>query len=67
MTAFESLLAAKAFMHKSEVPLKSGVEPSRTVLCVDDELNVLAALRRLLQRHGYEVLLANSGEEGLQR
>jgi len=36
------------------------------VLCVDDEPNVLSALRRLLRRHGYEVLLANSGAEGLQ-
>lgn len=53
-------------MHESNGPRISGVEASRLVLCVDDEPNVLAALRRLLRRHGYEVLLAGSGAEGLQ-
>jgi response regulator RpfG family c-di-GMP phosphodiesterase len=36
-----------------------------TLLCVDDEANILNALRRLLRPHGYTVLTAGSGAEGL--
>ncbi|MTV40891.1 HD domain-containing phosphohydrolase [Duganella radicis] len=36
-----------------------------TVLCVDDEPNILAALRRLFRPAGYRVLLAESGAAGL--
>jgi len=38
---------------------------SRTILLVDDEVNVINALRRALRRDGYTILAANSGEEGL--
>ncbi|HRA62427.1 MAG TPA: EAL domain-containing protein, partial [Burkholderiaceae bacterium] len=37
----------------------------RTVLLVDDEPNVLAALKRLLRADGYRILSASSGQEGL--
>lgn len=37
----------------------------RTLLLVDDEENILAALRRLLRRDGYRILTANSGQAGL--
>jgi response regulator RpfG family c-di-GMP phosphodiesterase len=37
-----------------------------TLLCVDDDVRVLNALRRLLGLHGYHVLTAGSGEEGLE-
>jgi EAL domain-containing protein (putative c-di-GMP-specific phosphodiesterase class I)/FixJ family two-component response regulator len=37
----------------------------RTLLLVDDEANILAALKRLLRRDGYNILAANSGQEGL--
>jgi len=36
-----------------------------TVLCVDDEHNILASLRRLFRTQGYKVLTAESGQEGL--
>jgi len=36
-----------------------------TILCVDDEKNILSSLRRLLRPEGYEIQLANSGAEGL--
>lgn len=36
-----------------------------TILCVDDEANILASLRRMLRSSGYQVLTANSGREGL--
>ena len=37
----------------------------RTLLLVDDEPNVLAALKRLLRPDGYRILSASSGQEGL--
>ena len=39
----------------------------RTLLLVDDEDNIVAALKRLLRRDGYHVVTANSGAQGLQR
>jgi response regulator RpfG family c-di-GMP phosphodiesterase len=40
--------------------------PAFTILCVDDEANILSALRRLFRPHGYTVLVAGGGEEGLE-
>jgi len=40
-------------------------EPVR-ILCVDDERNVLRALERVFLDDDYEIVIANSGEEGLQ-
>ena len=37
-----------------------------TVLLVDDEPHVLSALRRLLRKEGWKLLLAGSGQEGLK-
>ena len=36
-----------------------------TILCVDDEPNILAALRRLFRTKGYEVLTADSARAGM--
>jgi response regulator RpfG family c-di-GMP phosphodiesterase len=41
------------------------VEPPWTILCVDDELNIVSALRRVFRHHSYRVFTANSGAEGL--
>jgi diguanylate cyclase (GGDEF)-like protein len=41
-------------------------KPPRTLLLVDDETNILSSLKRLLRRDGYQILLANSGQEGLE-
>lgn len=38
----------------------------RTLLLVDDEENITAALVRLLRRDGYTILRANSGKAGLE-
>jgi len=38
----------------------------RTLLLVDDEPNILKALKRLLRRDGYTILIAESGAEALQ-
>lgn len=40
-------------------------ERQRTLLLVDDEINILSSLKRLLRRDGYNILQANSGQEGL--
>ncbi|HCE09040.1 MAG TPA: hypothetical protein DEQ40_10640 [Oxalobacteraceae bacterium] len=39
---------------------------SRTLLLVDDEENILSALKRLLRRDGYSLLTANSAAQGLE-
>ncbi|MBI1834670.1 MAG: response regulator [Burkholderiales bacterium] len=36
------------------------------MLCVDDEPNILSSLRRLFRGKGYDVIVANSGQEGLE-
>lgn len=40
--------------------------PCRTLLLVDDEENVIKALRRALRHEGYQIHSANSGLEGLE-
>ncbi|MGE5385423.1 MAG: HD domain-containing phosphohydrolase [Betaproteobacteria bacterium] len=44
----------------------SKLERPWRLLCVDDEPNILSALRRLFRQSGYQVAVANSGAEGLQ-
>lgn len=39
---------------------------SHTLLCIDDEPNILSALKRLLRKESFKMLTANSGKEGLQ-
>ena len=41
-------------------------ENRHTVLCVDDEKNILRSLNRLLRKEDYRLLTASSGEEGLK-
>jgi diguanylate cyclase (GGDEF)-like protein len=38
---------------------------TRTLLLVDDEQNIISALRRLLRGSGFQILTANSGQAGL--
>jgi DNA-binding response OmpR family regulator len=40
---------------------------TKKVLIADDELNIVTALEFLLQRSGYEVMVAHNGDEALQR
>ena len=37
-----------------------------TVLCVDDEINILKAIKRVLHKQDYELLIAQSGAEALE-
>jgi diguanylate cyclase (GGDEF)-like protein len=45
---------------------QSGAAMERTLLLVDDEEDIGAALERLLRHDGYTILHANSGEQGLE-
>jgi response regulator RpfG family c-di-GMP phosphodiesterase len=40
-------------------------QPAATLLCVDDEANIVSALKRLFRPQGYRVLTALSGADGL--
>jgi DNA-binding NtrC family response regulator len=40
--------------------------PNNSILLIDDEPSVTAFLQAALERHGYKVVPALSGEEGLQ-
>ena len=40
--------------------------PAATILCVDDELNILSSMKRLFRPFGYRVLTADSGAKGLE-
>jgi DNA-binding NtrC family response regulator len=40
--------------------------PDRNLLLVDDEPNISRALKRLLRRDGYNILIAGGGNEALQ-
>ncbi|MDO9286967.1 MAG: EAL domain-containing protein [Aquabacterium sp.] len=40
---------------------------ARTLLLVDDEENIVSALKRLLRRDGYQIITAHSAAEGLLR
>ena len=47
-------------------PPAAAPAPAFTLLCVDDEPNILSSLRRLFRGKGYKVLTAESGAEGLE-
>jgi CheY-like chemotaxis protein len=48
-----------------DLPVREA-DQRRLLLLVDDEPNVLSALKRLLRREGYDILTANSAREGLE-
>ncbi|HTH40754.1 MAG TPA: response regulator, partial [Rhodocyclaceae bacterium] len=46
-------------------PANTSTAIDATILCVDDEANILSALKRLFRPSGYRILTAGSGAEGL--
>jgi len=58
---FESLLRERRMLKTADAIQAA----PQTLLLVDDEPNILTALKRLLRREGYTVLSATSGREGL--
>jgi CheY-like chemotaxis protein len=61
---FEALLVADKRLPPQFV---SRARRTRTLLLVDDEENILAALKRTLRRDGYHIVTACNAAEGLQR
>lgn len=49
----------------ARVPEAATVSPEWTVLCVDDEINILSALRRVLRTAGYKVVTAPDAQQAL--
>ena len=49
----------------SPVPIPPENEAAMTLLLVDDESNVLSAIRRVLRHENYRILTASSGQEAL--
>ena len=45
---------------------ESSTKAVATILCVDDESNILSSLRRLFRSEGYKILIAESGAAGLE-
>ena len=50
---------------KSILPEQSGTSPSVKILVLDDEPTILVLLARILEREGYEVLTAATGNAAL--
>ena len=40
--------------------------PIYTVLCVDDEVNILQAMKRILRKQAFNLLTAQSGAQALE-
>lgn len=59
---FEAMLQAD----KRLTLLDETQKRAQTLLIVDDEPSILSALRRLLQREGYQLLLASSASEAME-
>src|SRR5512133_1139889 len=53
-------------MHSSENLETPLAEPKATLLFVDDEVNVLSALKRLFRPYGYRILTAEGGAQALE-
>jgi len=60
-------IPSNAALHNIEEPTANSASLCRSVvLCVDDELIPLSLRKLALEKAGYQVIVANSGEEGLR-
>ncbi|MCM2359631.1 MAG: EAL domain-containing protein [Geobacteraceae bacterium] len=60
---FEQMLRDR---RRLELPEESGGLPERTLLLLDDEAGVIAALQRMLENEDYHILAAGSAAEGFE-
>ncbi len=51
---------------QNSAPTELPTEKPFSILCVDDEENILIALKRLFRAEPYQILTATSGKEGLE-
>jgi response regulator RpfG family c-di-GMP phosphodiesterase len=57
---------AEASVALAAPPSATPTDDPMTLLCVDDEPNIVSALKRLFRGHGYNVLTATSGAQALE-
>jgi response regulator RpfG family c-di-GMP phosphodiesterase len=62
----QNALQAGAGNHVNETQSDTPAEQPATLLFVDDEANILSALKRLFRPHGYRIFTAGGGAEGLE-
>src|SRR5450830_36759 len=55
----------KSFGGLNQLQTVTGLE-ERTLLVVDDEVNITTSIRRLMRGEGYNILVADSGKQGLE-
>jgi two-component system, cell cycle sensor histidine kinase and response regulator CckA len=68
-TTFKALFpvsskASNSIVSKIQLPAPRG--EGQAVLIIDDEVNIVATNRRMLEKHGYRVLTANNGQQALE-
>ena len=66
MTDYKSLFTSRS-SDAPQAPASHLTPPKYRLLLVDDEVAIVNALRRVFRQENYEVLTANSGQEGLAR
>jgi response regulator RpfG family c-di-GMP phosphodiesterase len=62
----QALLAAAAPQAAADPGVDAAAAPAWTVLCIDDEPNILSAIRRVFRGTGYRMLTADGGAQALQ-
>ncbi|MGD1019627.1 MAG: ATP-binding protein [Verrucomicrobiia bacterium] len=67
LPVIECAVAPPADRLPPEIEPPAAESSRRTVLIVDDEPNVLALLKMVMTRNGYEVVTASNGQQALER
>jgi len=68
-TTFKVLFPISAEAVQKIIPQNSPPAPrgqGEAILLVDDEVNIVTSNRRMLEKHGYSVLVANDGRQALE-
>lgn len=65
LPASECVAFLQNFAGLKQIETVAGVE-ERTLLLVDDETNITTSIRRLMRGEGYHILVAESGQQGLE-
>src|SRR5256885_9840818 len=61
-----AMKAAASTIHPGRMEYEFMARLKPTILCIDDHWNGLIGRKMLLEKHGYEVLEATGGDEGLK-
>ena len=66
MTDYKSLFTSRS-SDAPQAPASHLTPPKYRLLLVDDEVAIVNALRRVFRQENYEIVTANSGQDGLAR